>query len=172
MVVATILIGIGPGGLAVTPDGSKVYVANGENAVSVIATATNTVIGSPIPVGSDPLPFGVFIQPRFAGRPGHSNCHGQSVAALARTFGGLNAAATALGLLQRDGTAKCHYGVLRGIAARRLVRRNSLSARRAREKHRPRGRGDRVAGGGCFLYVVGRRSAGLSIKVQGDSVFE
>ena len=37
-----------PVGVAVTPDGSKVYVANGDNTVSVIDTATNTVIGSPI----------------------------------------------------------------------------------------------------------------------------
>ena len=36
-----------------TPDGSKVYVANYFSAtVSVIDTATNTVIGGPIPVGA------------------------------------------------------------------------------------------------------------------------
>jgi hypothetical protein len=34
---------------------------------------------------------------RFAGTPGFSNCHGQSVAALTQQFGGLNAAAAALG---------------------------------------------------------------------------
>ena len=33
----------------------------------------------------------------FAGTPGKANCFGQSVAALARQFGGLNAAAAALG---------------------------------------------------------------------------
>jgi YVTN family beta-propeller protein len=82
----------------VTPDGSKVYVANFDSGtVSVIATATNTVIGSPIPVGSFPVAFGVFIQPppRFAGTPGYSNCHSQSVA-LVQLYGGLNAAAAAL----------------------------------------------------------------------------
>ena len=48
--------------MAVTPDGSKVYVANeGANTVSVISTATNTVIGSPIPVGNGP--FGVAVTP-------------------------------------------------------------------------------------------------------------
>jgi YVTN family beta-propeller protein len=95
-----IAVGSGPFGVAVTPDGSKVYVANeGSGTVSVIATATNTVIGSPIAVGSAPVAFGLFIgpPPRFAGTPGHSNCHGQSVAALAQEFGGLNAAAAALG---------------------------------------------------------------------------
>ena len=49
-------------GVAVTPDGSKVYVTNeGSGTVSVIATASNTVIGSPIAVGSDP--FGVAVTP-------------------------------------------------------------------------------------------------------------
>jgi hypothetical protein len=40
-----------------------------------------------------------FIQPppRFAGTPGFSNCYGKSVSALAKQFGGLNAAAAALG---------------------------------------------------------------------------
>ena len=48
--------------MAVTPDGSKVYVANrSDNTVSVIATATNTVIGPPITVGS--VPFGVAVTP-------------------------------------------------------------------------------------------------------------
>ena len=88
-----------PIGVAVTPDGSKVYVAHlFSNAVSVIDTATNTVSAT-IPVGSAPIAFGVFIQsaPRFAGVPGSKNCRGTSVSALARKFGGLNAAAAALG---------------------------------------------------------------------------
>ena len=69
--------------------------------MSVIDTATDTVIGSPIPVGSNPIAFGLFIQPkipmRFAGTPGNANCIGKSVSALARQYGGLNAAAAALG---------------------------------------------------------------------------
>jgi DNA-binding beta-propeller fold protein YncE len=41
---ATIPVGGGPFGVAVSPDGSKVYVANTvSNNVSVIATATNMV---------------------------------------------------------------------------------------------------------------------------------
>ena len=44
-----------------TPDGSKVYVANeGSNTVSVIATATNAVTAT-IPVGA--LPYGVAVDP-------------------------------------------------------------------------------------------------------------
>jgi hypothetical protein len=39
----------------------------------------------------------VYAQPVFAGTPGQSNCHGQSVSTLARQFHGLNSAAAALG---------------------------------------------------------------------------
>ena len=99
-VIATTPLPAGSGpsfGVAVTPDGSKVYSVNvRDNTVSAIATETNTVTAT-IPVGSNPVAFGVFIQPRFAGTPGKANCFGRSVAALARTFGGLNAAASALG---------------------------------------------------------------------------
>ena len=87
--------------MAVTPDGSKVYVANfgsGTGSVSVIDTTTNTVT-STIPASGGPASFGVFIQPppRFAGTPGSTNCYGRSVAALVQQYGGLNAAAAALG---------------------------------------------------------------------------
>ena len=81
----------------------------------MIATATNTVTAT-ISVGNLPVAFGVFIRPpappRFAGTPGYSNCHGQSVSALARQYGGLDAAAAALGfssvqVLQNDIRAYC-----------------------------------------------------------------
>jgi hypothetical protein len=36
------------------------------------------------------------VTPRFAGTPEFSNCYGTSVSALARQFGGLNSAASAL----------------------------------------------------------------------------
>jgi hypothetical protein len=39
----------------------------------------------------------VYTEPGFAGAPGHANCYGRSVSALARQFRGLNAAAAALG---------------------------------------------------------------------------
>ena len=35
--------------------------------------------------------------PVFAGTPGKANCHGQSVSALAKQYGGLNNAAAVLG---------------------------------------------------------------------------
>jgi len=48
--------------VAVSPDGSKVYVTNfNSDDVSVIATASNTVISSPIAVGSSPI--GVAVTP-------------------------------------------------------------------------------------------------------------
>src|SRR5262249_55060709 len=51
-VSATIPVGASPFGVAVTPDGSKVYVAHDSTpgTVSVIDTATNTLVGLPSPV--------------------------------------------------------------------------------------------------------------------------
>ena len=55
-VVTTIDVGLAPAGVAVTPDGSKAYVANqGSNDVSIIVIAT-------ISVGSAPAAFGSFIK--------------------------------------------------------------------------------------------------------------
>jgi YVTN family beta-propeller protein len=86
-------------GISVTPDGSRVYAAAyAANAVFAIDTTRGKIIAT-IPVGSNPLAFGNFIQPRptFAGIPGTANCYGQSVSALAKQYGGLNNAAAALG---------------------------------------------------------------------------
>jgi YVTN family beta-propeller protein len=49
-VIATVpVVGANPAGVAVTPDGKKVYVTS-DNTVSVINTATNTVIATvPVP---------------------------------------------------------------------------------------------------------------------------
>jgi YVTN family beta-propeller protein len=95
--VTAIAVGNSPSGVAFSTDGSKVYVANtSSNNVSEIDAATNAVTAT-FPVGNSPVAFGVFIQPRFAGTPGTPNCYGQSVAALAQQYGGLNAAAAVLG---------------------------------------------------------------------------
>src|ERR1035437_483574 len=52
-----------PIAISTTPDGSQVYVADFLGyVVWVISTASNTVIAS-IPVGSNPEPLGIFIQP-------------------------------------------------------------------------------------------------------------
>ena len=61
-VIATVPVGIYPIGVAVTPDGTKVYVANaGSDNVSVIDTATNKVTAT-VSVGSYPIAFGQFIE--------------------------------------------------------------------------------------------------------------
>jgi len=79
-VIATIPLGGESNGVAVTPDGRKVYVANsGSNNVFVIDTATNAVIGSPIPVGL--FPFGVAVTPdgdRHAGKDEKEAQHGEA----------------------------------------------------------------------------------------------
>ena len=60
-VVATVVVGAGPLGIAVSPDGSCVYVANvGGDSVSVINTATNTVVAT-VPVSWNPV--GVAVSP-------------------------------------------------------------------------------------------------------------
>jgi YVTN family beta-propeller protein len=59
---SAISVGNDPGGVAVSPDGTKVYVASFSN-VSVIDTATNTVIGSPIV--DDGGPFGIGVSPQW-----------------------------------------------------------------------------------------------------------
>src|SRR5260221_841414 len=64
VVGSPIPVGSGPYGVAVTPDGSKVYVTNNSTAnpgtVSVIATATNTVTAM-VTIG--PSPAGVAVNP-------------------------------------------------------------------------------------------------------------
>jgi hypothetical protein len=63
--------------------------------VSLSADGSTAIVGGPADEN-----FGaawVFAQPVFAGTPGKANCHGQSVSALARQYGGLNSAAAALG---------------------------------------------------------------------------
>lgn len=101
-VLVTIPLAGNPAGVSVTPDGQFVYVANnGSDFVWVVSTATDTVTNT-IAVGNAPIAEGIFIQPfapapAFAGIPGQRDCHGQSVAALAQQFGGLDTAATTLG---------------------------------------------------------------------------
>ena len=70
MVVATVPVGNVPSGVAITPDGTHVYVANSNpgtlgtpgtpGTVSVIAAASNTVVAT-VQVGVDPI--GVAVTP-------------------------------------------------------------------------------------------------------------
>jgi YVTN family beta-propeller protein len=51
-------------GVAVTPDGKHVYVANqGPNTVSVIDTTTNMAAAATIPVGTNPVFVGIMLPP-------------------------------------------------------------------------------------------------------------
>jgi YVTN family beta-propeller protein len=60
-VVDTVTVGFFPAGVAVSPDGSRVYVANfGGNSVSVINTSNNTVVAT---VTGVPSPYGVAVSP-------------------------------------------------------------------------------------------------------------
>lgn len=59
---ASIPVGTGPRGIALTSDGASVYVAKWDsNDVSIISTATNTVSAT-VGVGSNPYSMGKFIQ--------------------------------------------------------------------------------------------------------------
>ncbi|MFZ3376558.1 MAG: autotransporter domain-containing protein [Chthoniobacterales bacterium] len=65
-VIGSITVGNKPLGIDVTPDGKYVYVTNSnDGTVSVINTATNTVLGAPIAVGSMPISFGFFVGPNI-----------------------------------------------------------------------------------------------------------
>ena len=63
--------------------------------VSISMDGSTAIVGAP---GDDEVgAVWVYAQPMFAGTPGKANCHGQSVSALARMYGGLNGATAALG---------------------------------------------------------------------------
>jgi YVTN family beta-propeller protein len=65
-ILATIPVGANPTGLAVTPDGSRVYVTNGgsagDDSISAISTATRSVVGT-IPLTGSASPSGIAITP-------------------------------------------------------------------------------------------------------------
>jgi len=65
-VVGTITVGNGPSGVAITPNGAFAYVSNSvDNSVSVIATATNTVVAT-VPVGIAPRSLAIDPTGNFA----------------------------------------------------------------------------------------------------------
>jgi len=70
--------------------GAIIFGALGDS-VALSGDARTAIVGSQIDAAW------TFVQPVFPGTPGKANCHGQSVSALARQYGGLNNAATALG---------------------------------------------------------------------------
>lgn len=56
VIAPVIPVGGNSNGVAITPDGQRVYVTNGaDSSVSVIDVGTNSVIGTPIAVGEVPV---------------------------------------------------------------------------------------------------------------------
>jgi YVTN family beta-propeller protein len=75
-VAATVQVGIGSQGVAITPNGAFAYVANFDsNNVSVIDTATNTVVAT-VPVGIGPLGVAVAPSGAFAYVTAFDSCLG------------------------------------------------------------------------------------------------
>jgi hypothetical protein len=70
-------------------------------AVSISGDGSTAIVGGPFDNNTVGAAW-VYVQSVFAGTPGKANCYGQSVSALARQFGGLNAAAAALGFTSVD----------------------------------------------------------------------
>ena len=81
---------VGTGAVGNAAQGVSVSLSGDGNTAIVGGSSDNSGIGG---IGA----AWVFVQPVFAGTPGKSNCHGKSVSALARQFGGLNSTAAALG---------------------------------------------------------------------------
>jgi hypothetical protein len=77
-------------------DRSLSGIAEQGQSVSLSGDGNTAIVGGPADNGGVGAAW-VYTQPVFAGTPGKANCHGKSVSGLAKQFGGLNAAAAALG---------------------------------------------------------------------------
>ena len=91
------------GGLTIIPSGKDGYIGDGVVSIPVEYSefglgATNCA-ASPSCARTLSATLGITYQfVPFAGTPGKANCYGASVSALAKQFGGLNAAAAAVGV--------------------------------------------------------------------------
>jgi probable HAF family extracellular repeat protein len=80
--------------------GNFIKIEHPDHPNNTFVTSVNNggdIVGYFLGITGDPVGF--LARPAFAGTPGFSNCHGQSVSALAQQFGGLNNAAAALGFV-------------------------------------------------------------------------
>ena len=104
---------VGTGAIGNAWQGASISLSNDGGTAIVGGLADNDYVGA----------AWVYTQPVFAGMPGKPNCHGKSVSALAQQYGGLYAAAAALGyssvqVLQNDIAAYClGCGLLRRIGS-------------------------------------------------------
>jgi YVTN family beta-propeller protein len=99
--VAAISVGNNPSAAAITPDAKFVYVTNtGERSVSVIDAATNSVLGSPIPV--DGFPGAIAIAPN--GRQAYVTNEGGNTVSVIETASN-TVSATIVGLSSPRGVA-------------------------------------------------------------------
>jgi hypothetical protein len=74
----------------------QAWIRNSALSPDWLRIGTDIIDGSPAPTFSMTFSLAGETVPG-AGTPGQANCHGQSIAALAKQFGGLQAAASALG---------------------------------------------------------------------------
>ena len=68
--------------------------------VAISGDGNTAAIGGPLDDNGAGAAWIFTQQPVFAGTPGRANCHGKSVSALAKQYGGLSSAAAALGFAQ------------------------------------------------------------------------
>jgi YVTN family beta-propeller protein len=115
-VVATVATGIlnGPFGVAITPDGSRVYVTNSSgDTVSVIDTASNKVVAT-VKLAAGSGPFGVAITPAFGTRTSLKSSLNPSIYGQKVTF---TAIVKSSGPIPPTGRVKFTWGDTIGSAA-------------------------------------------------------
>jgi hypothetical protein len=88
----------GGGGYSGGGGGNRGNLGNGPGGGggAILDAATDKILVADLQTGNGEVVI-LKVPSEFAGTPGKSNCHGKSVSALAKQYGGLNAAATALG---------------------------------------------------------------------------
>jgi hypothetical protein len=118
------------GGLTVVPSSEEGYI--GDNVVSVLVqysefgTGAANCAATPTCARTLRATLGITYQfVPFAGAPGSANCYGNSVSALVKQFGGLNAAASAAGVASIQALQDAIQAFCGGYVA--AVRRNCAS---------------------------------------------
>ena len=82
--------------------------------VAISGDGDTAAIGGPVDNSGTGAAWIFSLQPVFAGAPGRASCHGQSVSALTGQYGGLSAAAAALGFASVDALQIAIFGFCEG----------------------------------------------------------